>query len=62
MAIFEFLCSENHVTERFVPLRARPALVRCEHTGCDKIAKFVLSATPTTLRVNDRQAFKRQGH
>ena len=59
MAVFEFLCRAGHTTEVYVSLAKRPKRITC---ACGQRAKFVLSATPTTFRQNDRRAFKRLGH
>jgi hypothetical protein len=61
MAIFEYQCPKGHVSERMVPLAERPHEVLCDHIDCDDMAKFVVSATPTTFRAMDRKAFKRGG-
>jgi putative FmdB family regulatory protein len=57
MPIYEYQCSDDHVSERFVPLSERPDAVTCEK--CGKPAEFVLSPTPTTFRQMDPKAFKR---
>jgi hypothetical protein len=62
MGLFEYVCSNNHVTEVLVPLAQRPQTTHCGHDGCGKEARFVLSAAPTTFRAMDRKAFKRRGH
>ena len=75
MAIYEFECPNGHVTEAHYTLADRPASIKCEHplkpegappesfgVPCGLDAQFVLSATPTTFRAQDRKAFKRQGH
>jgi hypothetical protein len=70
MGIYEFECPNGHVTEGHYTLADRPTSIKCEHTvednsgghQCWLDAKFVLSATPTSFRQNDRKAFKRQGH
>lgn len=62
MGIYEFECPAGHVTEKMVSLSERPPSVACEHEGCKEQAQFVVSATPTTFRAQDRKAFKRQGH
>jgi hypothetical protein len=62
MSIFEFECPKGHVTDMMIPLALRPNTKTCGHEGCEEEAKFVLSATPTTFRAQDRKAFKRQGH
>lgn len=70
MAIYEFECPKGHVTEAHYSLADRPASIVCEHPEsadegapiCGQTAQFVLSATPTTFRAQDRKAFKRQGH
>jgi hypothetical protein len=59
MAIFEYLCANGHTTELFVPLAERDPVTFC--TQCGELARFVLSATPTTFRAMDRKAFKRTG-
>jgi hypothetical protein len=62
MGIYEYQCEAGHIIELMVRFEARPNTVNCTHEGCRSIAKFVLSATPTTFRQNDRKAFKRSGH
>lgn len=60
MGIYEFACSQcNHITEKLVPLAERPAVVDCD--SCGAPAQYVVSATPTTFRAQDRKAFKRVG-
>jgi putative FmdB family regulatory protein len=60
MGCYEYQCEDNHVTEHRVALSERPDAITCEK--CGKPAEFVLSATSTTFRQNDRKAFKRKGH
>jgi len=61
MGIYEYECPHGHVTEKMVPLSERQEIVACEHENCVCMAVFVVSATPTTFRANDRRAFKREG-
>jgi putative FmdB family regulatory protein len=59
MGIYEYQCSCGRVTEKMVPLAERPHSIPCP---CGKEqAHYVVSATPTTFRANDRKAFKRGG-
>lgn len=58
MGIFEYACPRGHVTERHVNHYDRPTSIPCTTPNCTETAAHVLSATPTTLRVNDRKAFK----
>lgn len=58
MGIFEYECPAGHITELMVRLENRPPMTEC--ATCHTAAKFVVSATPTTFRVNDRSAFKRR--
>lgn len=72
MSIYEFECPNGHVTEGHYALADRPASIKCEHAVVDTIggvdgvcghqAAYVMSATPTSFRANDRKAFKRKGH
>lgn len=59
MGIYEFLCPNQHITEKMVPMNERDRPVTCDH--CKEMATHVLSATPTTFRAQDRKAFKRTG-
>jgi hypothetical protein len=61
MATYEYECPYGHITERRVKLEDREQTTACDHPGCPYEAEFVLSATPTTFRAQDRKAFKRQG-
>ena len=65
MGIYEFECPNGHITDMMVPLELRPATKTCGHDlgshRCTEEAKFVVSATPTTFRAQDRKAFKRVG-
>jgi len=58
MGVFEFQCPKGHITDHFVSLAERPALIRCETKGCEEIAKFIVSAAKTTFHANDRKAIK----
>lgn len=62
MGLFEYACPKGHVGEIMVPLAERPTKIPCGHGDCNEEATFVMSATPTTFRANDRKAFKRSGH
>lgn len=59
MGIYEYQCGRGHVSDLMVRHEQRPHEIDCTHPGCKEKAKFVVSATPTTFRANDRRAFKR---
>lgn len=58
MGIYEFECPKGHVSDLLIRLESRPQEIYCTYPGCKEKAKFVVSATPTTFRANDRRAFK----
>lgn len=60
MGVYEFECSNGHVTDHFVPLAERPATIPCGANGCEETARFVISAAKTTFHANDRKAIKGQ--
>jgi putative FmdB family regulatory protein len=60
MGIYEFECPCGKITEKLVPLSERPAQIPCPCGTFE--ASYVISATPTTFRANDRKAFKKRGH
>lgn len=61
MAIYEYECPAGHITVHMSTFADRPETVICEHCKTEEIAKFVVSATPTTFHHADRKAIKRAG-
>jgi hypothetical protein len=59
MGIYEYECSDGHVSELFVKLAERPDTIRCAQCGCGT-AYLIVSGPQTTFHANDRKAIK--GH